>query len=324
LLYTREALGAHSQEKSITALQRYFHKIHKGEGHRLAPHECEYLALRLKSIFRNQEATERVMEPFDQPFLWEAVFKHLLLIYFENLDFLRPVFDGIRELSAEEIERDKLKFEALLEQWRRLFHAPKIDLLLHEVKVEYLRKLAILKRQYEARLFGWFSYRRKCLEQELMAFYIYVTVKTYFKNEKADHIAFLGGGKRFVINRYSYVHIVSRHYIARFNGMDTERSFNSSLPFIDPFSLPSSLVPLIVDYFRLAPAGHAVATEYMIFSFNGEHYLIWWKEKKIAEIGNETGWEIRTLYRIESVRDQEKLAAATVCLERGDGLSFFY
>jgi len=325
MLYTREALRNHTQEEGIVAIKRYFHKIYKKETTRFCPHECDYLAIRLRSIFRDKEGggEERVLEPYDQPFLSEAVLKYLFLIYFKNLDFIQPVFVGKNQLSKEEINKDKQKFDELLLQWREKFHAKKTDKLLHEVKLEYLRKLTILNDQYANGLYGWFLFKRKCLEQELNAFYIYFTVKTFFKNINCNYINFWIDDKQFIINYYTYVHIISRHYIALFNGIDTEKSFNDSLPFIDPFNLPISLAKVVAEYFQFAPTIYNFNQEFMIFSYKGEHYIIWWKRKKIDEIANAVGYEIRTLYKIQSSNDHARINKENT-IEHDESLIFFY
>lgn len=157
------------------------------------------------------------------------------------------------------------------------------------------------------RWFGYFLYMRKILEQEILAFYVYFTVKIFFRNLNTTFVELIVGKKCFIMNYYGYVHIVSRHYIPKFNGIDPERSFNASLPFIDPFYLPAGLLQLLADYFDRAPQDYQFNSQYLIFSYKNEHYIIWWKEKRLAELNNNWGYEIRTLYRVESHLDFSKI-----------------
>lgn len=322
MLYTKEALRNQSQEESITAIQRYFHKIHKGETSKLLPHECEYLSIRLRSIFQIG-GNERVLEPYQQTFLWEAVFKHLILVYLDNLDFLLPAFDGVKYLTAEEVVVDKAKFYELKNKWLNRLQNEKGDRILHEVKLEYHRKLKLVEQRYKNGEYGWFRFKRKCLEQELNSFYIYFAVKTYFRNLKADYIEFAGFGERFVVGVFSYIHILSRHYIPKLNGVDSEKSFNDELPFIAPFDLPKSIAQLIDAYFQNAPAAYNLNPEFMIFAYKGSHYIIWWKHKLIEEIGKQYGFEIRTLYKIERPVDLSKITHDKN-LDMGNSLIFQY
>jgi hypothetical protein len=326
MLYHSNVLRNLSGEDDVTAIKRYFHKINKGETGKLCPHECEFIALRFRHIYKDDDNTDNpvlAIDPYDQHFLSEAVFKYLVLIYFENLDFLRPVLGATREMSYEEILRDKKKFYELLQHWQIRLRSNKNDRFLHEVKLEYLRKLAIIKRQKLNGLLGYHMYLRKCLEQELLAFYIYFTVKSYFKNLQTTYIQTQAYGQRFVVNIYSYVHILSRHYIPKFNGIDTEKTFNNSLSFIDPFNLPSSLIQIVDDYFQHVPQNFILNQEYMLFAYQRQRYIIWWKLKTIQEINNEISYEIRTLYRVHRLNDLAKFNNTTL-FERVDGVQFHY
>ncbi len=183
----------------------------------------------------------------------------------------------------------------------------KCDVYLHEVKLEYHRKLKILEGQLKQRYIGRRMYDRKILEQQTAAFYKYFITKSFFKNNKQNYISFEMLGETILINSYSYVHIISRHYMPLFNGMDTERSFNGELDNVDPFDLPNSLKDLVTDYLSNIPAGYSLNIEYMIFSQDNDFYIIWWKHKKLAELNLQMGYEIRSLYKIEAERDKQKI-----------------
>ncbi len=325
MLYTKEQLRNSNPRDEGVIIQRYLHKVIKLETSKLLPHECEYLALRFRSIFRENERgeAELAVDPYGQAFLAEAVFKFLILVYHENLDFLQPVIKGERQLDAAEIALDKRKFEELLSNWRVRLVGGREDRILHEVRLEYMRKIVLINKQYQIGAFGLFRYKRLWLEQELNAFYIYFTVKSFFKSIKAQYVEVNAVGRRFVLNAYSYVHIISRHYIPKFNGVDPERSFNQSLPFIDPFELPTDIGRLITDYFGRAPQAYVFQEEYMIFEYDRAHYILWWKQKSVEEIGKADGYEIRSLYRIAGTKDIPKLAGKTI-IDAGVHLRYYY
>jgi hypothetical protein len=327
MLYSRAQLLNLSDTEAGIAIQRYLNKIFQKETRKLLPHECDYLGIRLRSIFKfdenGQRLHERAFEPYTLPFLSEVVFKYLIYVYFQNLDFLEPVYNGLKYLTKEEIAIDKKKFQESLTEWRIQLAEKKCDQYLHEVKIEYHRKLEILNRLKAQGAFGYFSYLRKCMEQELLAFYVYVTVKMFFKDLKSSHVEFAYENHRFVINTYTYVHILSRHYMPMFNGIDTERSFNDALPFIEPFILPTSLAELLAAYFGHAPAEYILNEEYLMFDYRGDHYIIWWKYKKVVEIGGHVAFELRTLYKIHSLTDLS-LRTGKVIIKIDDALNFYY
>jgi hypothetical protein len=324
MLYTKEQLRRSGPRDEGVVIQRYIYKVLKSETSKLLPHECDYLALRFRSIFKENELgeTELAVDPYLQPFLSEAVFKFLILIYHENLDFLQPVIKGDRQIDVTEIEIDRRKFEELLTLWRLRLTVGREDRILHEVRLEYHRKIGLLNKQYLSRSFGRFRYERLCLEQELNAFYIYFTVKSFFREIKAQYVESNVAGRRFVLNAYSYVHIISRHYIPKFNGLDPEKSFNQSLPFIDPFDLPADLGRLIADYFSNVPPGYVFQEENMIFGYKRAHYILWWKKKHIDEI-SAVGYEIRSLYKIEGNKDQPKLLNKAI-IQAAEDLYYYY
>lgn len=325
MLYSREQLRDFTLDEDKVAAVRYIHRVLKNETRKILPHECDYLALKFRNLFREDENGNPVLafDPYEQDFLSDAVFKFLIVVYFENLDFLMPVYQGPKELTADEVARDFNKFNELLSEWQLKLENKKNDPLLHEVKLEYLRKLQIVNRQYKNGAFGYYRYKRRLLEQELLAFYIYFTVKIFFKDVGSSFVESTIYNQRFVMNFYGYVHVVSRHYIPKFNGIDPERSFNTSLPFIDPFFLPNSVLALLQNYFDHAPIDYVLNEEYMIFQYRNEYYMIWWKHKHITEINHQLGYEIRTLYRMESQRDFEKIPGKTVVAIDPE-LSFYY
>jgi|GEM_PF-899095 len=327
MLYSRAQLLNFSAEQQGVAIQRYLHKIIQQETRQLLPHECDYLVIRLRSIFKfdenGQPLHERAFEPYDMPFLSEVVFKYLIYVYFQNLDFLQPTYNGLKYLSKEEIADDKGKFDELLGHWRLQLAGKKCDQFLNEVKIEYHRKLKILDRLKAAGAFGYFHFLRKCLEQELLAFYVYITVKMFFKDLKRNYVEFVYKGYRFIINTYSFVHILSRHYMPMFNGIDTERSFNDALPFIEPYIMPTSLASLLDVYFKYAPETYFLNPEYLMFDYRGDHYIIWWKYKKVDEIGGQLGFELRTLYKVHSLNDLALRSGKTI-VKVDDILNFYY
>lgn len=327
MLYSKHQLQNLSEDEGIIAIKRYLTKMNSNETRKLLPHECDYINLRLRSIYKYDEnhhpIEEWAFDPYEYEFLSEALFKFLILVYFHNLDFLKPVFNGPRELSSEEIARDKLKFDDLLERWRSRLSEKKSDPLLHEVKIEHDRKLKIINQLRKNGAFGWNIYQRKCLGQELMAFYTYFTVKAFFKNLKTNFVEITFDEQKFIINQYSYVHIISRHYIPHFNGIDPEKSFNETLPFIDPFNLPSSLAEVILTYFSFAPEIYSLNSEHMIFKYKESHYIIWWKYKPIDEIEKQLAYEIRTLYKMQSATDMALLPNKLV-VQVNAVLNFYY
>ncbi len=309
MIYSKQELEqlATTEEKAV-AHKRYLHKVIRSDTKKLLPHEQEYICTFLPRVYADSDLTQPLFDVYNLSFCAEPLFKQLFLTYMHCLDFVKPVWNGIKYLEPYEIEKDRRKFEELLTAWNKKLSPDYSDCYLHEVKIEYERKLKILKDQYKQRYFGRFLYERKIIEQMLNAFYIYFLTKIFFRSHKSNSVSFIAFSVTFSCNIYSYIHIMSRHYMPHLNSINEERSFNEELCNIDPRNLPYSIRALIIDYFNNAPINYVLNAEYMIFGQDASFYILWWKYKKLDELNHVPGYEIRTLYKIEAERDKQKIS----------------
>lgn len=307
MLYLKEQLEALNQQDEITAISRYLHKIHKKETRKLKPHECEFICSKLPYIIQDQNSLTPAYNIYELDFCEEYLFKRLILFYYDHLDFVKPILIGSKYLNDQEIAIDKLKFYELLQKWSEKLISDNGDTFLHEVKVVYINKITIIERLFKNGLFGRNLYERKIVEQKIACFYMYYITKLFFKNIGKNYVSFKAFNETFSINIYSYIHIISRHYIPKMNGIDIEKSFNEDLLCIDPFNLPYSIRNLLLDYFERSPLNYLLKAEYMIFSEYNSFYIIWWKRKSMKELTSKIGYEIRTMYRIKQERDRSKI-----------------
>ncbi|CAH0288673.1 hypothetical protein SRABI27_04000 [Pedobacter sp. Bi27] len=323
MIYSKNDFQNLDDNAHSIAVSRYLTKILRGETKKLLPHECEFICSFLNHLYLDKDVTKPAHDVYQFDFLGEALFKRLVLVYLDNLDFLKPVSIGHRDLTVEEILRDRLKFNELLANWDIKLRTVSSNIYLHEVRIEYHRKLKILSDQFKQLYFGRRLYERRILEQKVAAFYKYFITKSFFKNNKQNWVQVDEMGKSFVINPYSYVHIISRHYMPKFNSMELGKSFNNELSCIDPFNLPNTLRDLIVDYFNHAPAKFVLDKEYMIFSQDADYYMVWWKQKQLNELNQQIGYEIRTLYKIDQQRDHTKINHS-LFYEANNRIKYFY
>lgn len=325
MLYTKQQLEAiKGRDEENVATQRYLHKVGRGEYKKLLPHELDFITLRLPSIYTEKDCLNPAFNIFEIEYCAEPLFRRLILTYFENLDFLKPVSIGYRNLNDAEIARDREKFHELVGNWNSRLQFGSGDAYLHEVKIEYNRKTELLNITFKNGIFGGrHLHERELLKQKLAAFYIYHLTKVFFRSHRINHVTFQVFGATFTVNIYSYVHIVSRHYIPKLNGIDTEKSFNEEITCIDPFNLPYSIRDLIVDYAAKAPADYILNPEFMIFSQDTSFYIIWWKHKKLNDLKFQFGYEVRTLYKIEAERDKKKINHNNF-YQLNDRIKYFY
>jgi len=324
MLYSKQQLETLTPEQKSIASKRYLHKVHRDDVRKLLPHECEFVSSMLPHVYTDKDLTVPKYDIYELSYCADPLFKRLVLTYLDNLDFLKPVSIGYRNLDDAEIARDRAKFDELLASWELKLGPSYSDAFLHEVKIEYNRKIKILEDQFKNGLFGGRRlHEREILKQKLAAFYIYYVTKSFFRSHKSNFVAFQVAGSTFSINIYSYVHITSRHYIPDLNGIDSERSFNKELICINPFNLPYTVRDVIIDYFDKSPANNLPNQEYMIFSQDTDFYIIWWKHKKLTELNFKIGYEIRTLYKIEAQRDKDKIDRNNF-YQVNDRITYFY
>ena len=325
MIYSKQELEQISLEDQPIAVSRYLNKLLKNEIKKLLPHEVEFITSVLPHVYSNSDRTVLKYDIYELDFCNESLFKKLILRYLLNLDFLSPVYNGYKNLSKEEILRDKIKFDYLLSIWEDRLHSKgSNDIFLHEIKIEYNRKNKHLKllRNNNQFVGGRFFYERKSLNEKLVAFYIYYTVKLFFKSHRSNSVIFEKNGFRFSINVYSYIHIISRHYMQSVNIVDLDKSFNNELSIIDVFNLPYSIRDLICEYIRYAPDNYQLK-EFIIFKYNNDYYIIWLKLKKMIEFNNDFAYEVRTMYKIFKEVDLEKVNNDTF-YKVDENISYFY
>ena len=96
-----------------------------------------------------------------------------------------------------------------------------------------------------------------------------------------------------VFNVYSYIHIYSRHYIPNMN-YDIGLSTNPELPGVDVEELPRSILALIEKKSKQIPLTQE--TEYCLFNYNGDKFILWLKYKLLNETKG-YGFEVRSFYK---------------------------
>lgn len=135
-------------------------------------------------------------------------------------------------------------------------------------------------------------------------FYLYYRVRLYFDEIIDRCITFDIHGFTFVVNVYSFCHIFSRHYVPSLNRGLTN-TMNTQNDGIDIKDLPNSLKCLISTYFSYV-SKLSESHEYLLFKFNDIPHILWVKYKRIPELHNKKGFEVRSYYRCESQTDLDK------------------
>lgn len=323
MIYTYSQLQNLSFEASITPMNRYMHRFlnHRREIKNLKAHEKDFL-FQYMSILRDDN-DERVfdLESIDEAS--EYLFYKLILIYSENLDFNKPTLNSSNQIiSANEMKKDKAIFDKLYIDWVEQIKKRK-GKYLNIIETELNRRIKQLDSlKVEGKINDTnYDYHRKYLFT--MSYYIYYRVKLFFDGQKEKFILLNILGEDIIINIYSFVHILFRHYIPSMDIGQIDRSINDPLPFLDLINLPISIRELLIEYFNLDKSPLIPSREYFLFSFNDDRYIIWLKYSKLEELNNNYGYEFRTLYKCKEERDFDKFEGLAEYKLNAD-LSFFY
>ncbi|QEK50932.1 hypothetical protein FYC62_04030 [Pedobacter aquae] len=308
---------------SADILRYFIQKISKNELKKLKIFEKEYLIILMKNIVKDEIQNELnppdyilankfkylAFNPYDYKELDEATFNHLVLFYYDNLDFLMPIsftYNGItRQYTREEIDLDRNKFNQLLFWWKeQLSVGNKSSPLLKEIKDEYHKKVEILKEYFNQRSFGYNLFKRNVLKWECLMFYIYFIIKKYLQSRDVKELCEVVNNK-YIITNYSFVHILSRHYFADFNTIYFNKTVIRDETLFDPWNLPQG-VKIIIELFEEHRPNWDTEKDHLFFRYNLTTYILYFKEKFVDKLGHKLK-EIRTLYPVSTESDNKKL-----------------
>ncbi|MFZ4263805.1 hypothetical protein ACFRAE_17345 [Sphingobacterium sp. HJSM2_6] len=328
------------------ALRRYLHKFknHRNEIKKLKLFELEFLFSSMKAIvqisdsvtieeldyYKTKSDNEKyehfsrmglLIPAFDLYSIEEAsefVFYRIGMNYFFNYLFIPPVLGPHGYLSSEQIDKDKLYFDLYYPKWENILISKKGPYMAH-LNPEFNRKVKILLKLKKSGLFGNNHFKVKYREIVLACFHIYFKVKLFFDGmAKLEH-CFEIKNIKFVFDVYSYIHILSRHYMPSINSFDIERTYNEELPFIDIDFMPLSIESILKRFSKFKKI--QITDEFIMFRFKNSPYILWFKSLFNQRLSIQT-LQIRTLYRIENKNDLAKMDACDEVQEAED-LVFF-
>ena len=283
--------------------QRYVHKFVKqrNEVVKLKHHEKDFLFRVLETLHDADDS-----HPFNLykiPEAKEFVFDSVILTHSNQvMVFDGPVPGPYGLLKPNEKRRNKRFFYEYMAVWRNQIEKGNGDYC------------SIIKPEIDRKIKSWNDWadgdqnKRKLLKQKIeyvyaTFFHIYYRVKLYFDERPKPFVKDSIGGFDVVFNVYSFVHILSRHYYPNMN-QDIGISMNKEIECIDIEYLPDVILDLIKK--SNAQCALTVNTQYLLYSFGSDYYILWMKYKRLNETKQE-GFEVRSFYKCEEKRDLDKV-----------------
>lgn len=305
MLYNYRQLQNLSHNEIKIYRYRYLQKFykHRKEIKRLKAHD--------KDFFFNSISTlqnEKGLPLFDLKSIEEAYeynFNDLILIYFENLNFNKPTKNYLGQTIGREVmKKDKIYFDIYFAQWKKQLESKK-GIYCCVIYTELYRRLKELNIEFNEGKIEEAILHYQTKHLYTIAFYIYYKVKLFFDGTQEKFVLLKVEDENIVINIYSYVHTLFRHYFPSMDISFNSRSINMNLPFLDLYNLPLSLRNFLDRYFRIDQKKLTPSREYFLFSYKKDKYIIWLKYYKLKELPK-NGFELRTLYRCSEKRDLDK------------------
>lgn len=305
MLYKRDELKRINRQKNKEfeiALSRYLYKFvhHRKEVKRLKMHEKDFLFFNMQ-LLRTDDNT-LVYNLYNIPEAEDFLFNKIILTYGGDYSFSKGL-GPYGPLTDQELRRDKIFFESFYNKWLNTLSEGK-GKYLSEISNEVNKKRAILSKQLENGVISQVLYDAKSKYLNTIAFFIYYKIKLFFDGEPDKYLTFNIHGYEFVINIYTYTHVLFRHYIPSIS-FDDNKSLNSKVPFLTPDRLPIDLQNIISKYFHLNNS-LTPSTEFLLLHYGCEKYIIWIKYKKLKELNQDNGFEVRTFYKCTEKRDLDK------------------
>ena len=322
MLYSRKVLKDITLPYSQIPLKRYLHKYEIGELKKLKMHEREFLFEHM--ILMNNDEMFNRKATFDLRKIEEAkeyLFYMIILTYHAkdiiDFDSITFGYNG-KKLSADENQKNKRFFYEYMSVWTNQVKSRK-GVYFSQIANALQRKLKDWEKIPHKDQITLELNQQKITYIKALFFHIYYYAKLYFdeKKNKYEEITINGFKVRFDI--YSFIHIMSRHYYPDMNA-DIGISLNSSIPEIDLYELPTSILDLIKQYFQYTIL--TKRTEFLLLTIKKEKYILWIKYCTLDGTNNERGFQVRSFYKCEAQHDLNKFIDKTE-IKHTNNISFF-
>jgi hypothetical protein len=300
MLYKRKQLESLSFVDNKPILERYLYKFHnqRSEFKRLKLHEKDYVFGYMKII--KNDSGENVFDLYKISEAREYVFYTIILNYGEDVaGFNGPLYGPYGKLSALQIRKDKRFFYEYLATWINQLKKGEGKYLmilkpLLNHKLNEIRKITKTAKEFDKRKIYCYA----------VFFCIYYKARLYFEERNEKFLRFDIQGYTFVANIYTFCHIYARHYVPSLN-RGLPNSMNSKIPCIDLDDFLGSIKRIIIAYFKF-DLNLNESKEYLLFKVRREQYILWIKFKRMSELSQNKGFEVRSFYKCQEARDLDK------------------
>ncbi|AZJ36777.1 hypothetical protein [Tenacibaculum singaporense] len=236
------------------------------------------------------------------------LFRNKYLLYFSDLNGHKKVYDFDGEIPVEKKRVDVSFLQKEYDDWNS-FISNKLNgsELINYVSQETKNQIKKLDKYCEKLSIG--TNRKKYLKKSLTLHgkYIYLLVKEFYQELGKDEEIIELNGEKILIDGFTYVHTMFRHYSEQIKEHQTEKSyhFDKNIGFK---SIPDFLLKAIKCY-QKTPESNTFNNKCLNIIFNDRIYAIWFRPYTKYLKGNKriNYYRVQTFYPVENKNDLDKL-----------------
>ena len=313
MLYSRSELSQNFVESNV-ALQRYLQMFSykRKEIAKLKWHEKDFLFQNMRCLFDNQGKPA-----FDLLNISEAEdnVMYLLILMFAaddgTIDFNKEIQDYYGVIPEKRKEQYVNRYLVGIEKWSKLLNNTGGDPYLTVLNPLYKRKYKELEGLYLSDAINLDEFNERILYMKSMFFHTMYSARVYFdempNNSKCVHEVI--NGLDVYADIYTYCHVLIRHYYPQMNSEGIGGTLNSNIKAVEMNDLPVSLLRLVrlhSEFSCLTPQ-----TQYLLYEFEGEKYIMWLKFKNLGYRDKGKGIRICSFYKCIHPRDLDRYVSKT-------------
>ena len=313
MLYSRSALPNSFVECNV-ALQRYLHMF-SNERKKIAKlkwHEKDFLFQNMRSLIDNQGN-----HAFDLLDIAEAedYVMYLLILLFASdggiIDLKKEVKDYYGVVPKKRKELYVKRYLLGMEKWSKRLENTGGDPYLTVLNPLYKMKYKELESLYLSSAINMDDLKERSLYMKSMFFHTMYNARVYFDEKPSDSkcVHEVINGCDVYADIYTYCHVLIRHYYPQMNIDGIGGTLNSNIKAIEMRDLPVSLLRLVRLHSEFS--GLTPQTQYLLYEFEREKYIMWLKYKNLGYKDKGKGIRICSFYKCIHPRDLSKYVDKT-------------
>ena len=313
MLYCRSALPNSFVECNV-AMQRYLQMFatDRKKIAKLKWHEKDFLFQNMRSLMDSQG--NRAFDLLDITEAEDYVMYNLILMFASkdgSINFKKEIKDYYGIIPEKRKELYVNRYLSGMERWSKLLGNSGGNPYLTVLNPLYKMKHEELELLYLNNIIDMDDFQERVLYMKSMFFHTMYNARVYFdempQNSKCVHEVI--NGCDVYADIYTYCHVLIRHYYPQMNIDGIGGTLNSNIKAIEMNDLPVSLLRLVrlhSEFSCLTPQ-----TQYLLYEFEGEKYIMWLKFKNLGYRDKGKGIRICSFYKCIHLRDLDKYVDKT-------------